>query len=199
MDNIQKSFVMIKPDGVKRSLVGEIVRRFEQVGLKLIYARLFLATREQAKNNYPGTKEWLVGMGEKTISGYGGDIERVKNDMGTADRLELGEIIYSKLVNYLTSGPMLAMVWEGNHAIDVVKKVVGATRPLEADLGSIRGDFGFDSPQLAVKSGRIAFENLIHRSDSEEESKREMENWFGKKIKYMEYLRTDHVGYGVIY
>lgn len=199
MDNIQKTFVLIKPDGVKRSLVGEITQRFERVGLKLIYARMIFATEEQAKGNYPGTDEWLVGMGEKTLRNYNGDLERVKQDMGSCETLEIGRKIYGELVRYITSGPMIAMVWEGNHAVAFVKKLVGATQPLEADIGSIRGDFGFDSPQLAVRSGRVAFENLIHRSDSEEEAEREIGYWLGDKFKPMRYLRTDHVGYGIVF
>lgn len=197
MDNIQQTFLMIKPDGVKRSLVGEIISRFEKAGLKLIYSRLILATEEQARGNYPGTDEWLTGMGDKTKKGYDGNDDLLKKEMGTSDSLEIGKKIYDELVRYVTSGPMLAIVWEGNHSVEIVRKLVGVTQPLMADLGSIRADLGFDSPQLAVRSGRIALENLIHTSDSVEEAKREIKYWLGDKFKPMRYERTDHIGYGV--
>ena len=197
MDNIQQTFLMIKPDGVKRSLVGEIISRFEKAGLKMIYSRLILATEEQARGNYPGTDEWLIGMGEKTKKGYDGNEDLLEKEMGTKDSLEIGRKIYDELVRYVTSGPMLAIVWEGNHSVEIVRKIVGVTQPLMADLGSIRADLGFDSPQLAVRSGRIALENLIHTSDSVEEAKREIKYWLGDKFKPMRDERTDHIGYGV--
>ncbi|MBP9758421.1 nucleoside-diphosphate kinase [Candidatus Dojkabacteria bacterium] len=198
MDNIQKTFLMIKPDGIRRSLVGEIIKRLEKVGLKLIFAELILATEDQAKGNYPGTEVWLRGMGEKTLRGYEGDKEKIMKELGTDDTLKIGNMIYEKLIEYLTSGPMLATVWEGNHSVIIARKIVGATRPQEADIGSIRGDFGFDSPQLAIRSGRIAMETLVHVSDSVEESEREIKYWLKDSFRPMKYLRTDHFGYGII-
>ncbi|MCA9385714.1 nucleoside-diphosphate kinase [Candidatus Dojkabacteria bacterium] len=199
MDNVQQTYFMIKPDGIKRSLTGRILARLEQSGLKLIYARMIWATAEQAKGNYPGTEEWLIGMGEKTRNGYDGNDTLLKKEMGTTDPLEIGTKIYEQLVEYLISGPMLATVWQGNHAVEIARKLTGATRPQEADLGSIRGDFGFDSPQLAVRSGRIAMQTLVHVSDSEEEAEREIAYWLGDKFTPMKYERTDHLGYGVTY
>lgn len=199
MDNIEKTFLMIKPDGVKRSLVGDIIGRLEQSGLKMIYSRMILASEDQARGNYPGTDEWIKGMGDKTKNGYKGDLKLVEKEMGTTDSLEIGTRIYDELVRYLTSGPMIAMVWEGNHSVVIARKLVGATRPQEADLGSIRGDFGFDSPQLAVRSGRIAMETLMHVSDSKEEAEREIRYWLGDDFKTMKYKRTDHIGYGVTF
>lgn len=198
MDNIQKTYVMIKPDGVMRSLVGEIIMRLERSGLKMIYSRMILATEEQARGNYPGTDEWLEGMGNKTLKGYHGDKDRVMEELGTDNALEIGRRIYDQLVKYLISGPMVVMVWEGNHAVEIVRKIAGATRPQEADLGSIRADFGFDSPQLAVRSGRIAMETLVHISDSVEEAEREIKYWLGDNFKPMKYERTDHIGSGLI-
>lgn len=198
MDNIQKTFLMIKPDGVRRSLIGEIIKRLERVGLKMIFAELIMATQGQARGNYPGTELWLRGMGEKTLRGYEGNNEKIIAELGTNDTLQIGNMIYDKLVEYLTSGPMLATVWEGNHAVAIARKIVGATRPQEADIGSIRADFGFDSPQLAIRSGRIAMETLVHVSDSVEEAEREIEYWLKKSFRPMKYARTDHYGYGII-
>ncbi len=196
MNNVQKTFFMIKPDGVKRSLVGRIFSKLEGAGLKLIYAKMIWATEKQARGNYPGTEEWMRKLGMKTIDGYGGDRKAIKNELGTVDELLIGKRIYDQLVSYLTSGPSIVCVWEGNHAVEKARKIVGATRPQEADLGSIRGDMGFDSPQLAVRSGRGAMETLVHISDSAEEAHREIKYWLGNDFKSIHYQRTDHVGYG---
>jgi nucleoside-diphosphate kinase len=191
--NIEKTFLMIKPDGIKRGLVGEIFYRLERVGLKLVAARMILATEKQAKENYPGTADWMIKMGEKTLANYNSNIEAVEKDLGTSNALEIGTNIYEALVRYLTEGPVIITVWEGNHAVKVVEKIVGRTDPTTADLGSIRSDYGFDSAQFAVKSGRIVFRTLIHRSDSAEEAKREIEHWFGKSYKDLgDYVRTDY-------
>lgn len=194
LTNIETTFVMIKPDGVKRGLVGDIFFRLERVGLKLVASRMIIATKEQAKNNYPGTKEWLEGMGHKTLLNYGSKIELLREEVGTVDPLEIGEKIYKALVKYLMEGPLIISVWEGNHAVKVVERIVGKTDPTQADIGTIRGDYGFDTPQFAVKSGRVVFRNLVHRSDSVEEARREIKNWFGKDYKYIgDYLRTDYM------
>lgn len=195
LTSIEKTFFMIKPDGLKRGLVGEIFKRFERIGLKLVAARMINLTHEQARGNYPGTKEWLEGMGHKTIKNYDNDLEAVKEDLGTSDPLEIGNKIYDALVNYLMESPVIITVWEGNHSVRVIEKLVGKTDPTLADVGSIRGDFGFDTPQFAVKSGRIVFKTLVHRSDSAEEAEREIKHWFGDKFKYLgDYDRQDYIG-----
>lgn len=185
LSNIEQTFVLIKPDGLKRGLVGEIFMRFENVGLKLVAARMIMATEKQAKENYPGTEEWLIKLGEKVYTNYDNDKNLIQKDMGTTDKLKLGENIYNSLTTYLTEGPVIISVWEGNHAVQTVERLVGSTIPTEADIGTIRSDYGFDTPKFAVRSGRIVFRNLIHRSDSSEEAKREIEHWFGSNYKYL--------------
>lgn len=193
--SIEKTFLMIKPDGVRRGLVGEIFHRLERIGLKMVACRMIQATREQAKKNYPGTEDWLIRMGEKTLNNYNNDEKAVKLDLGTADKLEIGNMIYTALVDYLTESPVILTVWEGNHAVEVVRKLVGKTDPVLADVGSIRGDFGFDTPKLAVNAGRIVFKTLVHCSDAPDEAKREILHWFGDKYKYLGgYERIDYVG-----
>ncbi|KXK26688.1 MAG: Nucleoside diphosphate kinase [candidate division WS6 bacterium OLB20] len=195
LPNIEKTFFMIKPDGIKRGLVGEIFSRLERIGLKLVAARLIQATEEQARGNYPGTDEWMTAMGEKTLNNYNHDLKAVKADLGTDDPLEIGKKIYDALVNYLVDGPVLIAVWEGNHAVKVVERLMGKTDPTVADVGTIRGDFGFDTPQFAVKSGRIVFRTLVHRSDAADEAEREIEHWFGDKYTYLgDYDRADYTG-----
>ena len=193
--NIERTFVMIKPDGVKRGLIGEIFSRFERIGLKLVSARMIQATDEQARKNYPGTDEWLINLGEKTYTNYNNDAAAVKKEMGTDDKLEIGKKIYDGLVKYLTNGPVVITVWEGNHAVQVVRKLAGKTDPTLADVGTIRGDFGFDTPQFAIRSGRVVFRTLVHISDSASEADREIKQWFGDKYKYIgNYDRTDYTG-----
>lgn len=191
--NIEKTFLMIKPDGIKRGLVGEIFSRLERVGLKVVASRMILADEETAKKHYPGTDEWLVNLGNKVFDSYENDEKKIMEDMGTLDKKTLGINIYNSLTGYLTEGPIIISVWEGNHAVEVVERIVGSTIPTKADLGSIRSDFGFDTPQLAVRSGRIVFRNLLHRSDSAKEAAREIELWFGEKYKDLgNYIRTDY-------
>lgn len=194
--SIERTFVMIKPDGIKRGLVGKIFSRFEDAGLKLVASRMIKPTEEQALGNYPkDNAEWLVKMGEKTYLNYNNDVNAIGKDMGATDKLEIGKIILDNLVRYITSGPVILMVWEGNHAVKVVRKIAGQTDPTIADSGTIRGSYGFDTPMLAVKSGRIVFQTILHISDSAEESEREIKHWFGDKYKYLgNYHRVDYVG-----
>jgi len=191
--SIEQTFFMLKPDGVGRGLVGEAFARFEKIGLKLVAARMIRPTEAQAKGNYPGTDEWLIGMGEKTHINYNNNLEEIKNDLSTVDKKEIGIKIYNALVKYLMENPTIITVWEGNHAVKVAQKLVGKTDPTLADVGSIRGDYGFDTPQFAVKAGRIVFKTLVHVSDHPDEAKREIKHWFGDQFKYLgDYTRTDY-------
>jgi nucleoside-diphosphate kinase len=193
--SIEKTFLMIKPDGLKRGLVGEVYSRLERIGLKMVACRMIKATKEQARNNYPGTVEWLTTMGGKTYNNYNNDVEAIRKDMGTIDKQEIGQKIYDALVDYLVAAPIILTVWEGNHAVDVVRKLVGRTDPVLADVGSIRGDFGFDTAQFAVTAGRIVFQTIVHCSESSVEAKREIANWFGDNYHdYGNYSRLDYTG-----
>jgi len=193
--NIEQTFLMIKPDGVKRGLIGDIFTRLERIGLKMVAARMIWATEEQAQGNYPGTEDWLKGMGEKTVNNYEGNLEALKRDLGTINTLEIGKMVYNGLVRYLTEGPVIISVWEGNHAVKVLRRIAGKTDPTVADIGTIRGDYGFDTPQFAIRSGRIVFITLVHISDSSDEAKREIAHWFGDKYKYLgDYEKLDYTG-----
>lgn len=195
-DNIEKTFVMIKPDGVKRGLVGKIFVKFEEAGLKLVASRMIQATKEQAIGNYPkDNKEWLTKMGDKTYKNYENDTEKIMKDIGTTDKLEIGEKVLNGLVSYLTSGPVIIMVWEGNQAITKVRNLIGETDPLNATAGSVRGDWGYDTSKLAIRSGRIVFQTLMHASDSTGDAAREIKHWFGENYKDLsDYERIDYIG-----
>lgn len=192
--SIEKTFLMVKPDGIRRGLVGEIFERLERNGLKLVACRMIKATKKQVALNYPGTKEWLVNVGNKTLGNYDNDKAAVKKDVGTDDPEEIGRKVLEGITHYLTECPVILTVWEGNQSIQIVRKLVGKTDPLVSDIGSIRGDFGFDSAKLAIKDGRITFKTIVHCSDSPEEAKREIEHWFGKDYDYLgNYERVDYI------
>ena len=174
---MERTCVLVKPDGVKRGLVGEIIHRIEQRGLKLIACTMFTADRDKARGHYPGTDEWMRGMGVKTLETY----EKVGKDpiaeIGIADPLAIGRMVAEWNVDFLSSGPVVAMVWEGIHAIDMVRKIVGHTVPMKAEMGTIRGDYSVDSPVLA-NAGKRAIHNLVHASGDPPEAAREIAYWF---------------------
>ncbi|NOU63016.1 nucleoside-diphosphate kinase [Paenibacillus sp. LMG 31461] len=131
---MEKTFLMVKPDGVQRGLVGEIVKRFEQKGFQLIGSKLTVISREQAEIHYAEHK---------------------------------GKDFFERLVNFITSGPVFAMVWHGDQVITLSRTMIGKTNSLEAAPGTIRGDY-------AVHTNL----NLIHGSDSSESAEREINNFF---------------------
>lgn len=174
---LERTFVLVKPDGVKRGLVGEIIHRFEQRGLKVIALKLLVASREQAHAHYPNTVEWLTGMGNKTLEYYAKYGKDPLKEIGTADALEIGKKVAGWNVDFLTSGPAVAMVVSGLHAIDMVRKIVGATFPAKAEMGTVRGDFSVDSSVLA-NTDRRAVHNLVHASGEPSEATHEINHWF---------------------
>lgn len=145
---IECTFVMIKPDGVKRALVGDVISRFEKAGLKLVAMKMLLVDETFAKEHY--TEDITIRRGE-----------RVRRD----------------LVTFVTEGPVVAMVWEGISAIDVVRKLVGATEPKAAMPGTIRGDYAHVSFSYADKK-QIAVKNIIHASSDATDAEREIKLWF---------------------
>lgn len=169
----ERTLVVIKPDGVQRSLVGEIIKRFEQVGLKLAAVKMFVPTAEFVEKHYTLDPEWRRVTGEKTIKGY----ESKGLKPPSQDPFEITAKILANLKKYLASGPVIAMVWQGAHAVKIVRKLVGGTEPLTSDVGSIRGDYVLDSYQMSDPDGR-AVRNLIHASGSEKEAHDEISHWF---------------------
>lgn len=164
---------MIKPDGIQRSLIGEVIKRFENMGLKLIAMKMLVPTVEKIEQHYTLDPNWRRVTGEKTIKGY--------KDKGmtppSEDPFEITAKILAGLKKYMTSGPVVAMVWEGAHVIKIVRKLVGGTEPLTSDVGSIRGDYVLDSYEMSDADGR-AIRNLIHASGSVSEAEMEIKHWF---------------------
>lgn len=168
----ERTFVIIKPDGVQRSLIGEIITRLEKVGLKFVAMKFFVPSVEQCMEHYKKDSEWLLEKGQRIL-----DNRKEKGLPIDKDALGYGNEIIDRLVKFMTSGPVIAMVLEGNKAVGVVRKLVGGTEPLTSDVGTIRGDLTLDSYDISGTDGR-AVRNLIHCSDKPEEAEREIKIWF---------------------
>jgi nucleoside-diphosphate kinase len=187
----ERTFVIIKPDGVQRALIGNIISRFERTGLKFVGFKFLVPTEEQCWTHYNKTDDWFL---EK-----GANIAKARKEAGVSvekDDIDYGKDIIKQLVTFMTSGPVLAMVLEGNEAVGVVTKLVGATEPLSSDVGTIRGDFTVDSYDLAGIDER-AVRNLIHCSDCPEEAEREMKIWFSKSELIDYRLVSEQIQYDV--
>jgi nucleoside-diphosphate kinase len=177
----ERTFCMVKPDGVKRALIGDIIRRFEKAGLKIVAMRMFTPTAEQVRKHYPMSDEaWVMRLGEKSLSAFDNIEAEAIDVLGTVDKAEIGKRVSESLVEFMTSGPVVAMVVEGVQAIDMVRKLCGHTLPFKADVGTIRGDYSVDSPVVANADFR-AIHNLIHASETQNEAKNEIALWFGKQ------------------
>jgi nucleoside-diphosphate kinase len=174
---MERTLVLIKPDAFKRGLVGEIISRFERVGLKLEGMKIVNATIEIVEKHYPDDKNWIRSVGKKTIDAYEKYNLNIIEDLGTNDALKIGQLVRKWLIQHLTSGPVLVLILSGNHAVEIVRKIVGNTVPIFAELGTIRGDFSIDSPDLSAREKRVLL-NLVHASETVEEAKREISLWF---------------------
>ena len=174
----EKTFVLVKPDGVQKGLIGEIIRRFEQRDLKIVALEMFQPTLEQIDTHYPKDEAWRARLGEKTLTTYEKYGLDPKESLGTDDRLAIGDMVRAWLIEYMTSAPMVRMVVEGVHAVDMVRKIAGPTMPYVADMGTIRGDFSADSPAVANAEKRPVM-NIIHASETPEEAAHEIKHWFG--------------------
>ncbi|KKT29859.1 nucleoside-diphosphate kinase [Candidatus Giovannonibacteria bacterium RIFCSPLOWO2_12_FULL_44_25] len=175
----ERTLVLIKPDGVKRGLAGEVVRRIEQRGLKIVALKMIWVTKDQIDKHYPKDPAWVHRLGEKSLGTYQKyGIDPVQA-LGTADADEIGKMVRGWIVDFMVSGPLVKMVVEGVHAIDMVRKLCGNTLPNLAEMGTIRGDYSVDSPALA-NSDKRAVHNIIHASETSEEAAHELAYWFSK-------------------
>ena len=164
-DNKQEqTLVIIKPDGVQRSLIGEVIMRLERTGLKLVAMNMVIPSKRQALAHYSIDPEWAIKTGTKSIAAY-----KAKGQTPpTEDPIELAEGVRKRIVDFLASGPVIPMIWQGMGAVEIVRKIIGGTEPLSSTPGTIRGDFS-SSQQM----------NLVHASDGPEAAKREIDIFFG--------------------
>lgn len=176
----ERTLIIIKHDGVARGLMGDIISRFERVGLKIVAMEFIAASDDMGTAHYPDSREWMEKVGNRTLGEYKEKgIDPIKR-LGTDVPSEIGRLVKDWLVEYLTMGPVLAMVFEGPEAVKIGRKLVGDTIPVNAAPGTIRGDFSWDNADLANDQKR-PFYNLIHASGSVEEADEEIELWFSNK------------------
>jgi len=172
----ERTLVIIKPDGVQRSLVGEIIQRFERVGLKLVGVKFGVPEESRIEEHYTLDPEWKRRVGERAIASYTKKGEKPPSN----DPIAIGDSVVERLKKYMSSGPAVVMAWQGAHSVELVRKLVGGTEPRSSDVGTIRGDFVLDSYAMSDSDGR-AIRNLIHASGSVEEATQELALWFSEK------------------
>lgn len=188
----ERTLVIIKPDGIQRSLVGEIIKRYERVGLKLTAMKMLIPTEDMAVKHYyeVGGDAWLEEVGRKARAAY----EKKGMTSPYATNMENGRAVMMSNAKYLSAGPVVAMIWQGNQACALVRKITGGTEPLTADLGSIRSDFTLDTFALADTDQR-SVRNLLHASGNPEEAEKEIPIWFEKN----EILKYKHIQEAILY
>ncbi len=177
----ERTFVILKPDTVQRSLIGEVIMRFERTGLKFTAVKMFVPEREALLKHYNKDEAWFLKKGNRIV-------EDLKTQGLPVDKepIEYGRAIIDTIVDYMTAAPVIAMVLEGNQAVAVVTKLVGTTEPSTSDVGTIRGDYTVDSYGHSSFENR-AVRNLIHCSESPEEAEREIAIWF-TEAEVMQYV-----------
>jgi len=173
----ERTLLLIKPDGVKRGLSGEIIKRIEMRGFKIIGLKMLWATREQIEGHYDSGEAYLKSLAGKTRSTYEKYGIDVKAEMKTDDDLEIGRMVRSWLVDFMLSGPIVTMAIRGVHVVEGIRKLCGNTMPALAEMGTIRGDYSTDSAACANRDHRTV-RNLIHASGTFEEAEKELAYWF---------------------
>ncbi len=175
---MEQTVVLIKPDGIKRGLIGEVLQRFERVGLKIVGMKMIQASEDLLVKHYqsndPATlKRW----GDKTLATYRQYGKNAKKELGTDDPIQLGKMVNKWLFDYVKSGPVVAVLLEGKHAVENVIAQAGPTMPVASPAGTIRGDFSTDSAAYANDEKRGVM-NLVHVSANIEEANLEKTLWF---------------------
>lgn len=187
---MEQTFVAIKPDGVKRGLVGEILTRFEKAGLKIVAMKMLRPSEDLLHQHYQTNKEaTLRRWGEKTLATYTKYGRDAQKEFGTTDPLELGKLVNKWLFDYVQSGPVVALVLEGRHAVENIVTMAGPTMPVAAPAGTIRGDYSTDSAAYANDERRGVM-NLVHISASIEEAQLEISLWFNSS-EIQKYKRVE--------
>lgn len=174
---VDYTVVLIKPDGVRKGIVGDLLRRFERVGLKIAAAKMIWVDQTFVGKHYRDDKAYYKIVGEKTLENYKKYGLDPNESLGTKDPIEIGKMVRKWNMEFLSSGPVFAVLLDGPDAVSITRKLVGHTFPLEAFPGTIRGDFGLDSAYLSNVQKRTT-QNLIHASGSKEEALFERKLWF---------------------
>ncbi|MFT4250680.1 MAG: nucleoside-diphosphate kinase [Candidatus Woesearchaeota archaeon] len=171
----EKTLVLLKPDAVQRGLIGEIISRFERCGLKIVGMKMQYASPELAGEHYAEDEEWMKTVGSKMKESYAKKGVEIKET-----EMEIGAKVRNQLMDFISMSPVIALCLEGHNAVKHVRKLVGATAPSDSAPGTIRGDFSFETYQMADNLKR-PIQNLIHASGEVEEAKREVPVWFDEE------------------
>lgn len=185
---IEQSLILMKPDAVQRGIVGEILHRFERMGLKVVGAKLLSVDEDFGAKHYNHDEDWYVKVGERNLADceeFGFDPKEV---FGTDDAREIGVLTDKRNAEFLASGPVFAMVLEGPNAVQRIRDHVGKTFSNISPAGTIRGDYGIDSAYSGMKRKRTSY-NMIHASGAVDEAKEEIKLWF-KDDEILEYRRV---------
>ncbi|MEX0934335.1 MAG: nucleoside-diphosphate kinase [Candidatus Saccharimonadales bacterium] len=185
----EKTLVLIKPEGVMRQIVGELISRFEKKGLKIVGLKMVWADEEMAAKHYTDSEEWLLDTGTKTYEGY-----KEKGITPPLEPRELGLNTRRKLIEHITAGPVIAMVLQGAHVIETVRKMRGTTNPVKADVGTVGFDFTLESYELS-DAGDWAIKNILHASDSVENANSEISIWFNNSEVFDYTTAIEHLLY----
>lgn len=169
---IQRSLVLIKPDGVKRNLIGQIIARFEEKGLKVTALEMLTANEELLAKHYQlDNRDYILGLGHVDVTGW--------TDEQKEEKYQKSYKVIQALQQFMMTGFIVKMILEGEEAVPLVREIVGKTDPSQSSKGTIRGDFGEDSFAKSDQEGRAVY-NLVHASGTPEEAEAEIQLWFGK-------------------
>jgi len=178
-----QTVVLIKPDGVRKGIIGEILGRFERVGLKIVAAKMIWVDKTFVGKHYKDDNTYHKTVGSKTLENYQKYGIDANESLGTKDTVKIGKMVRNWNMEFLSSGPVFALLLEGPDAVLIVRKIVGSTFPSDALPGTIRGDFSLDSAYIANLQKRTT-QNVIHASGSKEEAEFEKKLWFKRSEIY---------------
>lgn len=181
---VERTLILAKQDAIHRGLVGDIIQRFEQKGMKIVGMRLVIPSKEMVEKHYPDDDAMWTLTGERTIQTW---MEKGKEVSDSP--LTIGKRIREWNISSLANHPIIAMVFEGYHAVEVGRKIVGHTEPRQAQPGTIRGDFSVESYDLADYNKRPLI-NLVHAAGKPHEAEREIRVWF-KEEDLFDYPKKD--------
>jgi nucleoside-diphosphate kinase len=177
MNFVQQTVILIKPDGMRKRIVGEVISRFEKVGFKLVAMKLVWVDREHVGKHYADEKGYLTNVGQRTLDDYQKYGIDPNESLGMTDPYEVGKFVRQANMDALSSGPLIVMLWQGVDAVQIGRKMVGSTNTSQAVPGTIRGDYSADLPILASLKGR-PIRTLVHASGNIEEAEFEKKLWF---------------------
>lgn len=181
---MERALVLVKPDGVERALIGAVIKRFEDSGLKVVGLKMVKPTETVVGKHYTDDKEWLLSVGAKAKQSA-----KEKGSESEETEMEIGRRIRSLLISELTKGVVVAFVLEGNSAAEAARKIAGGTEPRRADPSSIRGTYSTDSYSMADQKKRPV-RNIVHVSENGEIAEKEIKVWFSES-ELFKYERAD--------